>query len=192
MSRVYMKEVNKNKIISIVLLVAAVVIVITVMIKTNTKQTKNSMKALQESVDLQIQGFVYTEVGADQDQWEVKAETATYDKKLNEAVLDVVQIKLTTADGRIFTMKADRGTITTDKKNIQIQGNVEMASDNGYKFYTESLNYRDSEKKIFTNASITMENKGMKVTGKGLTLYINKGQLNIPSAVKATLNPSGQ
>ncbi len=187
-----MKEVNKNKIISIVLLVAAVVIVITVMIKTNTKQTKNSVKALQESVDLQIQGFVYTEVGADQDQWEVKAETATYDKKLNEAVLDVVQIKLTTADGRIFTMKADRGTITTDKKNIQIQGNVEMASDNGYKFYTESLNYRDSEKKIFTNASITMANKGMKVTGKGLTLYINKGQLNIPSAVKATLSPSGQ
>jgi hypothetical protein len=33
-----------------------------------------------------------------------------------------------------------------------------------------------------------MENKRMKITGQGLSLFMNKGELNIPSMVKAKIN----
>jgi len=57
---------------------------------------------LQDSVDLQIKGFVYTEVGKGIDKMEVKAESATYDKKQNLAILKQVQMRLVTSDGRVF------------------------------------------------------------------------------------------
>jgi len=183
-----MKWRKKKIIISTALIAVASIIAIVVYVQSNDNKSKNLIKALQESADLKIKGFTYTEVGKAKDKWEVKAETATYDKKQNLAVLERVQIKLTTVDGRIFVMNADKGRIITDKKDIEINGNVVMISDNGYRFYADYLNYNDAEKKIFTEAPVTMENKEMKVTGKGMTLYINKGELNIPSTVKAKLS----
>ena len=72
--------------------------------------------------------------------WEVKAETAIYDKKQNLAVLELVQIKLITSDGKVFTMNADKGRIMTDKKTIEIKGNVVITSDDGDRFSTDYLN----------------------------------------------------
>jgi LPS export ABC transporter protein LptC len=157
-------------------------------IKTHVNKPKNLLKVLQDSVDLQIKGFVYTEVGEAKAKWEIKAEDATYDKKENLAVLDMVKIKLTTADGKVFAMSADKGNIQTEKKNIEIEKNVVIVSDTGDKFFTDHLSYSDTEKKFYTDAQVTMENKRMKLTGKGLTIFMNKGELNIPSMVKAKIN----
>ena len=145
------------------------------------------LKALPD-VDLKIKGFVYTEVGEANVKWEVTAETATYSKKQNLAVFDRVRIKLTTSDGKVFIMKGDKGLMFTDKKNIEIKDNVAIISDAGDKFSTDHLNYNDAEKKFYTDAPVTMENKRMKITGVGLTLFMNNGELNLSSLVKAKIN----
>jgi len=184
-----MKLSRKTIIISSVVIVFLLVLIaIAAIVRVNVNKPKNLLKVLQESVDLQIKGFVYTEVGEANIKWEVKAEIATYDKKQNLAVLEMVKIKLTTANGKVFEMSADRGQMLTKKKNIEIRGNVIISSDNGDKFSTDHLNYNDAEKKFYTDAPVTMENRRMKITGKGLTLFMNKGELNIPSMVKARIN----
>jgi LPS export ABC transporter protein LptC len=147
----------------------------------------NLLKALPD-VDLKIKGFNYTEVGEANAKWEVKADTATYNKKQNLAVFDRVQIKLTTSDGKVFLMNADKGQMFTYKKNIEIKDNVVIISDAGDKFSTDHLSYNDSEKKFYTDAPVTMENKRMKITGVGLTLFMNTGELNLSSMVKAKIN----
>jgi LPS export ABC transporter protein LptC len=184
-----MKLNRKKVIISSIAVVSLVVLVaFVVILKVNANKPKNLLKALQNSVDLQIKGFVYTEVGEANAKWEVKADTATYDKKQNLAVLELVQIRLTTSDGKVYEMKADKGQMLTKEKNIEIKGNVVITSDNGDRFSTDHLSYKDSEKKFYTDAPVTMENKRMKITGKGLTLFMNKEELNIPSMVKAKIN----
>jgi LPS export ABC transporter protein LptC len=165
----------------------AAVITAVVTVKFNGKPHGNLLKALPD-VDLQIKGFTYTEVGEVNAKWEVKADTATYNKKQNLAVFDRVQIKLTTSDGKVFVMSSDKGRMFTDKKNIEIKDNVVIISDTGDKFSTDHLNYTDAEKKFYTDAPVTMENKRMKITGVGLTLFINKGELNLSSMVKAKIN----
>ena len=184
-----MKLSRKTIIISSIIVVSvALSIAVATIIKSNLNKPKNLLKVLQDSVDLQIKGFVYTEVGENNVKWEVKAETATYDKKQNLAVLDMVRIKLTTSDGKVFEMSADKGQMLTKKKNIEIKGNVVITSDDGDKFSTDHLSYNDAQKKFYTDAPVTMENKRMKLTGKGLTLFMNRGELNIPSMVKAKIN----
>ncbi|HNY48992.1 MAG TPA: LPS export ABC transporter periplasmic protein LptC [Smithella sp.] len=181
-------KLKRKTIILSSLILCLTVIIAGFIIQSGLHKQKIITKALQDSVDLKIKGFAFTEVGATKTKWEVQAETATYDKKQNLAVLEVVQIKLTTSDGKVFVMNADQGVIATDKKFIEIKGHVTLVSDNGYRFYTDYLNYRDAEKKIFTDAPITMENRNIKVTGKGLRLHVDKGEMNIPSAVKATIS----
>jgi LPS export ABC transporter protein LptC len=184
-----MKLSRKTIIISLIIVVSiALLIFAATKINSKLNKPKNLLKVLQDSVDLEIKGFVYTEVGKSNAKWEIKAETATYDKKENLAVMNMVKIKLTTTDGKVFTMSADKGNIQTEKKNIEIEKNVVIVSDTGDKFFTDHLSYSDTEKKFYTDAPVTMENKRMKLTGKGLTIFMNKGELNIPSMVKAKIN----
>lgn len=165
-----------------------VLISIFLSVRVNVNKPKTIFKALQDSADVQIKEFIYTEVGKAKSKWEVKAESAVYDKKQNLAVLELVRVKLITSDGKVFTMNADKGRIKTDKKTIEINGNVIIKSDDGDRFSTDYLEYDDTEKKFYTNAQVTMKNKRMEITGKGLTIFMNRGELNIPSMVKAVIN----
>lgn len=185
-----MKLNGKTIIISLIIVVSIALLIIgagKIKAKANNKPS-NLLASLQDNVDLQIKGFVYTEVGKAKAKWEVKAESATYDKKQNLAVMDKVQIRLTTSDGKVFTMSADKGRIQTEKKNIEIDKNVVIVSDNGDKFFTDHISYSDAEKKIYTDAPVTMENRRMKMTGRGLILFMDKGELSIPSSIKARIN----
>jgi LPS export ABC transporter protein LptC len=183
-----MKLSKKTIIISsIVVVLIAILIAAVAIIKINVNKPRNLLKALPD-VDLKIKGFVYTEVGEANVKWEVTAETATYSKKQNLAVFDRVQIKLTTSDGKVFIMKGDKGLMFTDTKNIEIKDNVVIISDAGDRFSTDHLSYNDAEKKFYTDAPVTMENKRMKITGVGLTLFMNTGELNLSSLVKAKIN----
>ena len=84
-------------------------------------------------------------------------------------------------------MTADKGEMFTDTKDVKIIGNVVITSDTGDKFHTDYLNYNEEERKFFTDAPVTMENKFMKIKGVGLTLFIKKGQLKLSSMVKAKI-----
>src|SRR5450759_4565556 len=119
-------RVSKKTIIisSIVIVFVAVVIATVTIVKLNETKSKNLVKILSDNVDLQMKGFVYTEVGEGDSQWEVKAETATYYKKQNLALFDQVQIKLTMSDGKVYLMTGDKGQMLTDKKDLEIKGNV--------------------------------------------------------------------
>jgi LPS export ABC transporter protein LptC len=76
----------------------------------------------------------------------------------------------------------------TDKKDIEIKGNVAITSESGDRFNTDYLKYSDAEKKFYTDAPVTMENNRMKIRGRGLTLFMNTGELNLSSSVKAKIN----
>jgi LPS export ABC transporter protein LptC len=183
-----MKLSKKTKIISaaVIAFVVLLIVVVTI-IGINRAKSKNILKILPEQVDLEIKGFVYTEVGENNSKWEVKADNATYERKENLAIFDRVRIKLNASDGKVYFMTADKGKMLTDKKDIKINGNVVITSNEGEKFTTDYLNYSDTEKKFFTDAPVTMENERIKIKGTGLTLFINKGKLNISSMVKAKI-----
>jgi LPS export ABC transporter protein LptC len=184
-----MKLSKKTIIISSIIIISLVVLIsVMIMARGKINKPENLLKELKNSVDLQIKGFVYTEVGDGKAKWEVKAETATYDKKQNLVVLELVKIKLMTSDGRVYLMKADKGRIITDEKNVEINGNVVISSNDGDRFSTDYIKYNNNEKKFYTDAPVIMENKKMKMTGNGLTIFMKKGELNIPSMVRARIN----
>ena len=184
-----MKSSRKTKIISIILIIFVVIVTAVLVIKSSIyDKPKNIIKILPDHVDLQINNFIYTEVGEDKSKWEVKADSAKYIKNQNLALFDRVKIKLSTPEGKIYVMTGDKGQMLTDKKDIQVKGNVVIVSDTGDRFSTDYLNFSDAEKKAYTDAPVTMENKKMKIKGTGLTLYIKTGELTLSSMVKVKIN----
>lgn len=189
MLRIVMKIKRKTIVILLITIVfLAVLIAVLFIARGNVHKQKNIVNALQDSVDLQIKGFVYTEVGKGIDKMEVKAESATYDKKQNRAVLKQVRMKLITSDGKVFEMKADSGRLLTDTRNIEINGNVVLNTDAGDRFFTDYIKYSDAEKKFHTDAPVIMESKRIRITGRGLIIYLNRGELKIPAMVRAKIN----
>ncbi|MDP2854939.1 MAG: LPS export ABC transporter periplasmic protein LptC [Smithellaceae bacterium] len=180
---------KKVKIIAATLIIVVfVAAAIFTMVRLIGEKKANIIKILPNEADVRIQDFVYTEVGQDNIRWEVKAKSAQYQKKQNLALFDQVQIKLTTKEGKVFTMTGDKGEMLTDKKDVEIKGHVVIISDTGDKFTTDYLRYSDAQKKITTNAPIMMESKRMKIHGVGLSIFINKGELTLSSGVKAKIN----
>lgn len=182
-------KISKKKIIVLsVLIVATVVSVFVAVIRNVNDKPKKILKILPDHVDLQIKDFVYTEVGAANSKWEVRAKTAQYDKKQNVADFDQVQITLTTAEKKVYRMTGDKGQMLTDKKDIEIRGNVVIVSDSGDRFATDYVKYSNAERKFYTSAPVVMENKKMRIEGKGLVIYMNAGELKLLSSVKAKIN----
>jgi LPS export ABC transporter protein LptC len=183
-----LRKLNKKTTIILSVVLVLALVAVAAVIKNVIDKPKNILKILPDHVDLQIKDFVYTEVGQQNSKWEVKAQTAKYLKNQNLALFDQVQIKLTTAENKIYVMTGDKGQMLTDKKDIEIKGNVVIISESGDRFSTDYLKYSDAEKKFYTDASVIMENKRMKIKGIGLTLFMNTGELNLSSAVKAKIN----
>jgi len=190
MWKVWPREVKidrKTKIIAGVILSLVMVLVVTAIVGTDKKRSRNILKVLPQVADVEIEGFVFTETGESGSRWEVRAEKASYKVKKNLATFDNVHITLDTTEGKVYTMTADAGQMFTDKKDIKIEGNVVITSNTGEKFATDYLNYSDEQKKFFTDAPVTMESNRIKIRGTGLTLLVENGQLNLNSMVRAKI-----
>ncbi len=183
-----MKLSKRNKIIAFILIGLALVAVIFMVVRVTGEKKAKIIKILPDEADMRISDFVYTEIGQNDIRWEVKAKSAQYQKKQNLAWFDQVQIKLTTKEGRIFTMMGDKGEMLTDKKDVELKGHVVATADTGEKFSTDYLRYNDAQKKIYTDAPVMMEGKRIKIQGVGLTILMNKGELRLSSSVRARIN----
>ena len=184
-----MRLTNKIKIPAIIFIsIALVLAAVFAILKVSGEKKSNIIKILPDEADVRIQDFVFTEVGQDDIRWEVRSKSAQYQKKLNLALFDQVHIKFTTQAGRVFILTGDEGRMLTDKKDVELKGHVVVTSDMGDRFTTDYLRYSDAEKKIYTDAPVMMESKMIKITGIGLSIFLNSGELKLSSGVRAKIN----
>ena len=179
-----MKPGRKIKLIIPALVVLALgVIILFVALNLPGGRKTNIIKILPDEADISIQNFVFTEVGKDNIRWEVRSDSAQYEKQ-DLAVFDKVRVKLTMPDGKVIVMTGDKGEMLTDKKDLEIKGHVQIIADSGEKFSTDYLKYSDSEKKIYTGAPVVMESERVRIQGTGLEIFIQKGELILSSVVR--------
>ncbi len=180
---------KKVKIIVIALISTVIVaVVIFAVVQGIGRKKENVIKIMPDEADIRIQDFVFTEVGQNKIRWDVKAKSGQYQKKKNLALLDQVRIQATTEEGKIYVMTGRTGKMLTDKKDLEISGDVVITSDSGDRFTTDYLRYANDQRKIYTDAPVIMENNKMKIQAVGLTIFIDKGELMLSSGVRAKLN----
>ncbi len=146
-----------------------------------------ALKIIDDNVDLYMKDVHYTEVGESGNRIEINADSASFLKKENQARFDRVRMKLIQPDGNVYELTADRGSVRTDRKDVEIEGNVVVVSNRGDRFTTERMKYSDSGKKIYTEDAVTLKNPRFEVSGKGMVLLMKSNHVTIAGNVKARI-----
>ena len=152
------------------------------------ERAQPGLKIIDDKVDLFIRDVHYTEVGDSGNQLEINADSATFLKKENQARFDRVHMKLILPDGKIYEMAADRGSLRTDLKDVEIEGNVVILSNRGDRFTTDRLKYSDSEKKIYTEDPVTLSNPRFEMKGKGMVLLLKSEHVTMAGGIRARIH----
>ena len=179
---------NKKAAIITVVTVIVVSVVAAIMIMESRESSQGPLlRITSDNVDLQVKDVNYTDVGDSGLKWEIKADSAKYVKSENLAMFDQVRVKLVMEDGRTLVMTGDKAKLHTDTKNIEISGNVKIISDKGDYLTTDVLKYSGSERRIYTEAPVKMENPRMEVRGVGMSFSLEDKDVALLSRVKANI-----
>jgi LPS export ABC transporter protein LptC len=146
---------------------------------------KALLKIMSDGVDLQVKNVRYTEVGDSGMTWEITADTARYRKMENLALFEKVKVRLVMKDGRVFVMNGDRGRLNTQSRDMEIEGNVDIVSENGDRISTDRLLYRNAERRIETDRPVVMENGSVRISGVGMILTLDEKKVTLLSQVRA-------
>lgn len=152
------------------------------------EQAQPGLKIIDDKVDLFIRDVHYTEVGDSGNRLEINADSATFLKKENQARFDRVRMKLILPDGKTYELAADRGSLRTDLKDVEIEGNVVILSNRGDRFATNRLKYSDSEKKIYTEDPVTISNPRFEMKGKGMVLLLKSEHVTMAGGIRARIH----
>jgi LPS export ABC transporter protein LptC len=176
----------------IVVITGVIILVISVAAIVLVMENRKSppiplLNIMSDKVDLQVKNINYTDVGDSGLKWEIKADSAKYIKSENLAMFDRVRVKLLMSDGKTIVMTGDKGTLNTNTKDMEITGNVEVVSDRGDRLTTDILKYSGSERRIYSEVAVTMENARMQVRGMGMSLSLEDKNFALLSKVRANI-----
>lgn len=178
---------SRRRTILLIVAVSAVVISAAVVVGIAVRRDagKSLLKVMSDRIDLQVRNVHYTEVGDSGVKWEIKADAARYQKKENLALFDNLAVKLILKDGRTFVMTGDRGRLNTESRDMQIESNVGIVSDNGDRFTTDRLRYRNADRVVETDRPVAMENGSVRISGVGMVVSLDARTVAILSQVRA-------
>ena len=170
-------------VIILVISLAAIVLVM----ESRKSSPSPLLNIMSDKVDLQVKNINYTDVGDSGLKWEIKADSAKYIKSENLAMFDRVRVKLLMSDGKTIVMTGNKGTLNTNTKDMEITGNVEVVSDRGDRLTTDILKYSGSERRIYSEVAVAMENARMQVRGMGMSLSLEDKDFALLSKVRANI-----
>jgi LPS export ABC transporter protein LptC len=97
-------------------------------------------------------------------------------------------LKLEFKDGARIELKGEEGEYNRNSGEITLRGNVNGQTEDGYRFVTDHILYREEKGSIETDAPVKIYGPFFSVYGKGLDFNLEKGDLRILADVKTYIN----
>ncbi len=143
------------------------------------------LEGLPKNVDLSLKKIDYTETRDGKRTWTLTADSAAHN--LAEGVGRIENVHMTFFDQRLgeLSVQADHGELEPEKREVTATGNVVVRSPAGYSFYTERLEYRESDRLISTNLPVRLEAPTGIIRGRGMRLNVVDRTLTLLADVKA-------
>lgn len=88
-----------------------------------------SLKKMSKNVDIEIENFKVTHEVLGEKDWEIEAKEAQVKNDEQKILLTEVNVTLNTDENQKSTISADTGTINSETKDIELEGNVKFKAD---------------------------------------------------------------
>jgi LPS export ABC transporter protein LptC len=144
------------------------------------------MKQVAETADLTLEEIHYVETKGDKKEWELRAKSGQHFRKDDYTTLEDLTVTFYADEGRIITLRGDKGSMK-GRKEIEVRGDVVITSSDGYRVSTNSLRYDDEKQQIFTEDPVMFKGKRLQVKGVGAVVDLKTKKLSILREVQTVI-----
>jgi LPS export ABC transporter protein LptC len=189
-----MKRIKIGILVSIALIGGLVSVLLWVNLrdKGSSPAEEKVFKISTEGADVRLEKIRFIEDKHGQKTWELEARAIQQYQEQSVMVLEDVKVTVHTKDGKSFVISGDRGKVFQETKDLELTGNVLVASDDGIRLKTNSVSYRHSEKRVSTSDPVEIEGDQIQVVGKGLLVDIEGKTFKILGGVRTQLKARGK
>jgi LPS export ABC transporter protein LptC len=138
-----------------------------------------------EGADMRLEKIRFVEDKEGRRTWELEAKLIRSYQDQNTMVLEDVTVTFYTKEGHSFVISGKKGTVHQDSKNIELVGDVQITSSDGYLLKTHSINYDHAGRKASTADPIEIEGKEIQLVGRGLQVDVEAKVITVLHQVKA-------
>ncbi len=123
------------------------------------------------NVEARIDRLRFFEKNPGKPEWELSADKVQILEKESHTSLTNLHLTLVSTDKRTMKVKAQEGELENSSKNIEISGDVEITSDDGYVFQTEKLFWNAVKQEISTPTEVRLTGPNLLLSGDELLGY---------------------
>jgi len=174
----------------IVLCVLVLALAISVLLLINWRKAAlggKPIKIPRITADLEVGNVFLTEEKEGTILWELEARIAQCFKRSNRTLLEDLRVTLYNRDGRVFTLRGDRGKIDEKTRDIEVEGGVVVTSSDGLCLRTNSLQYTHNRREITTEAPVRIDGRGVRISGVGLLMELGSERISILREVETLI-----
>jgi LPS export ABC transporter protein LptC len=122
--------------------------------------------------------------------WHLRADQALVYEKEGKTTLRKVAVDVKDED-RAWTIVGDEGDLFDATKNFEVRHNVVLTSSDGLRLETTVLRWQADEKRLWTDAPVTIFKQGAVIHGTALSVLMGQEQTDVAGRVRATFARPG-
>ena len=175
--------------LTIVIAIAALTaIIVRFFMESHSNNGRQSAKSTD--VDISLKSIHLTESDHEGKIWELFASSGSYDKAKDRSLMENIRFtaerKLTSEPVKVT---AKHGEYDHASKHLLLKGNVKAVSRDGISFDTSSITYDSAKRALRTPEKVILKDAAMLVEGKGFSMNLETGVVNLQSDVSAVIYP---
>ena len=116
--------------------------------------------------------------------WRLKAEQALMYEKEGRTTLRNLAVQVYQKD-RSWTIVGEEGDLHQQTKNVEIRGGVVLTSSDGMRLETTVMRWDAGDKRMWTDAPVTLSRDGSVVKGTGLQVLMDEETTTVNGRVHA-------
>ena len=119
-------------------------------------------------------------------EWSLDAASVDYINDKNQAIFHDLSVKFFLKDKTNVYLKADRGILNTDSKNMKIFGNV-VVENGSYRLKCDNLYYKHNGRMIYSDTSVSITGDLFNLVADSMSLDLNTNRSIFEGKVAGTL-----
>jgi len=140
------------------------------------------LEAIFPDTGLTIKNFHYSE-----DTLVLDADEGTYSQDKQRVTLNKFYLKLAPLNSPPMEIRGEKAEWDRSLKVINLRGNLQGYSNNGYGVFTEHLTYDQKDGVLKTDERVKITGPFFSVNGKGLLCYLERQRFQISSDITALI-----
>ena len=149
--------------------------------------------AAEPAPDLDVRGMTFVASRADNNALILRADKARFDTVEKFAYLRGVDAEIpATAEQTGFRMWCDASVVDLETNDFEATGNVHGEADSGESFVAEWVRYDHRRGVLYTDAPVTIVNRGTTVEGGGFDYDMDSRKFQLRGGAKVVQEPRSQ